>query len=95
VVYHVTVGGETGKVKFAAVKLVDGKWVKADARDYRYDGAGEYGYDSTSGVLVSETEGRIWSFTVKGNTMEGALTLPDKTVYRRALLKKEADRPPS
>ena len=92
VIYHITVR-EGNQVKFAAVKLMAGKWVKADPRDYKYDGAGEYRYDGKSGILVSETEGGVWSFTVKGDTMEGVLTLPDKTIYRRASLMKQADRP--
>ena len=46
-------------------------------------------YDRKNGSLLNETEGRIWKFTVKGNMIEGTLTLPDKTVYRRVALRKK------
>jgi len=31
----------------------------------------------------------VWLFTVDGKKMEGTLTRPDKTVFRRGTLKKE------
>jgi len=52
-------------------------------------GALDFTYDKKDGTLVNETSGRVWRFTVKGHTMQGVLTLPDKTISRRVTLKKE------
>jgi len=81
VIYHITKGSDLNHVIVSADKIVDGKPVNMGALDYTYD--------RKNGSLLNETEGRIWKFIVKGNTIEGTLTLPDKTVYRRVTLKKE------
>jgi hypothetical protein len=81
VVYHISQSREPGKVKVSADKIVDGKVINMGTVDFTYD--------KKDGTLVNETSGRVWKFTVKGNTMQGALTLPDKTIYRRIMLKKE------
>jgi hypothetical protein len=81
VVYHISQSREPGKVKASADKIVDGKVINMGTIDFTYD--------KKDGTLVNETSGRVWKFTVKGNTMQGALTLPDKTIYRRVTLKKE------
>src|SRR5262249_12687846 len=81
VVYHISQSREPGKVKVSADKIVDGKVINMGTLDFTYD--------KRDGTLVNETSGRVWKFTVKGNTMQGALTLPDKTIYRRVTLNKE------
>src|SRR5215470_18631628 len=81
VVYHISQSSEPGKVKVSADKIVDGKVINMGTLDFTYD--------KKDGTLVNETSGRVWRFTVKGNTMQGALTLPDKTISRRVTLKKE------
>jgi len=81
VVYHISQSREPGKVKVNADKIVDGKVINMGTLDFTYD--------KKDGTLVNETSGRVWRLTVKGNSMQGALTLPDKTIYRRITLKKE------
>lgn len=80
VVYHVSKGSDPDHVMISADKIVDGKAVNM--------GSGNYIYDRTNGTLLNEIEGRVWRFTVRGNTMTGTLTMPDKTIYRRVALKK-------
>ena len=67
-------------------KIVDGKPETMGVLDFMYDGE--------KGTLVGEFKnaryhGR-WKFTVKGNAMEGTLSLlPAKTIVRRVKVKKE------
>ena len=82
VVYHIAQSPDPGKVKVSADKIVDGKVINMGVLDFTYD--------KKDRILVNETAGRVWKFTVKDNTMQGTLTLPDKTVYRRITLKKES-----
>ena len=81
VVYHIVKGRDPDHVTISADKIVDGKAINM--------GTGDYTYNRSNGTLLNETEGRVWKFTVKGNAMEGTLTMPDKTVYRRVTLKKK------
>lgn len=84
VVYHIAKGSDADNVTISADKIVDGKAINM--------GTGDYTYDRKNGTLINESEGRVWKFTVKGKAMEGTLTMPDKTVYRRVTLKKEESR---
>jgi len=81
VVYHISTGSDPNHVMVSADKIVDGKAINM--------GRGKYAYDRTNGTLVNENDGRVWRFTVKGNSMTGTLTMPDKTLYRRVTLRKE------
>jgi len=81
VVYHISTGSDPDHVMVSADKIVDGKAINM--------GRGKYAYDRTKGTLVNEKDGRVWRFTVKGNSMTGTLTMPDKTLYRRVTLRKE------
>jgi len=81
VIYHISKGQTAGQVSVSADKIVAGKPVNM--------GTGDYTYDRDSGTLLQENAGRVWKLMVKGNTMTGTLTLPDKTIYRRVTLKKE------
>jgi hypothetical protein len=62
-------------------KIVDGKPVTMGTLDYKYD--------KEKGTLVHEDARGIWKFTVKGNKMEGTLTLPTGVLYRRISLTKD------
>ena len=46
-------------------------------------------YDATIHALRSESSGAAFQLFVDGNKIDGSLTLPDKTVYRRIHLEKE------
>lgn len=72
----------TGKASMMTVtgsKMVDGKEIVMGSSDWKYD-AQKHTLDSQDGAIHLE---------ISGNKIEGALTLPDKTVYRRIHLKKE------
>ncbi len=64
-----------------ASKIVDGKEVVM--------GEGEWTLDPPRHALVSVTSGGSLRFIVNGDAMDGMLSLPDGTPYRRILLKKE------
>ena len=81
VVYHISKGKERGTIVVSADKIVDGRQVNM--------GSGDYQYDERTGTLTNETGGRVWKLIVKGNSLEGTLTLANKTVYRRVTLRKE------
>jgi hypothetical protein len=81
VVYHISKGKERGTIVVSADKIVDGKPVNM--------GSGDYQYEERTGTLTNETSGRVWKLVIKGNSLEGTLTLANKTVYRRLMLKKE------
>jgi hypothetical protein len=81
VIYHIAKGSDPDHLTISADKIVDAKTINM--------GTGDYTYNRGSGTLLNETEGRIWKFTIKGNTMEGTLTMPDKTVFRHVTLTKK------
>lgn len=86
VVYHISVDpSDSTKVKIAADKIVDGKPDPMGVIDLKYD-AGKQ-------ILTGETQTaryRLWwEFTIKGNIIEGKLSvLPDKTIARRIKVQK-------
>ena len=87
VVYHVSVDPlDASKVKIAADKIVDGKlewmgdiWLKYDASK-----------QTLTGDLQNTRFKGGWEFVVKGNFIEGTLSIinPDKTVARRIRVQK-------
>ena len=81
VVYHISVDpADSTKVKIAADKIVDGKPEFMGDIFLKYDAAKQ----TLTGDLQSPRYRGVWEFAVKGNTIEGSLTiLPDKTVVRR------------
>lgn len=86
VIYHITKLAEPDKVRLAADKLVDGKPEEMYVLDFTYD--------AEKGILSGEFQNAryhgLWQYTVKGNTMEGTLSLlPDNTIVRRIKVKKE------
>jgi hypothetical protein len=49
----------------------------------------EFEYDRDKRSLVCEYSQGVWRLNVNGNAMDGTLTRPDQTVFRRVTLKKE------
>jgi Protein of unknown function (DUF3224) len=89
VVYHISVdSADATKVKIAADKIVDGKPEFMGDIFLKYDAAKQ----TLTGDLQSPRYRGVWEFTIKGNTIEGSLTLlPDKTVGRRIrVIRKDA-----
>lgn len=90
VVYHVSIAGEPDKVAIAADKIVDGKPEPMGVIDLNY-------YASKQ-TLTGETQTPryhlLWEFTIKGNIMEGTLSLlPAKTIARRIKVQKKESTP--
>jgi hypothetical protein len=83
VVYHIAkIPGKPGSVSVSADKIVDGAAIDM--------GTLEFLYDPDKQTLVREQSQGVWLFTVDGNKMEGTLRGPDKTIFRRVTLKKDA-----
>ena len=91
VVYHVSVDvSDQTKVRIAADKVVDGKLDPMGVIDLTYDSAKQ--------TLTGETQTaryRLWwEFTIKGNVMEGTLSvLSDKTIARRIKVQRNESMP--
>jgi hypothetical protein len=86
VVYHIS-KSTNGPDQFtiAADKIVNGKAEEMYVLDFKYDRAkNTLIHEFTSGNLQGQ-----WEYTIKGNTMEGALILlPDKKITRRVKVTK-------
>lgn len=81
VIYYLeAVPGKPDEVMVQADKVVDGKPVTM--------GKGPWKYDRANGKLEWEASGRVWSLRVEPNRMEGTLTLPNGSVFRRMTLQK-------
>ncbi|PYS52918.1 MAG: hypothetical protein DMF68_00675 [Acidobacteria bacterium] len=86
VIYRIAKLDEQDKVRITADKIVNGKPETMGVLDFKYD--------KEKSTLVNEfTNSRyhaVWELMVKGDTMEGTLTLlPDKTIVRRVKVKKD------
>jgi hypothetical protein len=87
VVYRISKAStEPGKLIITMDKIVDGKPETMGVMDFKYDGEKR--------MLVGEFKNAryhgVWEFTVKGETMEGTLSLlPAKTIVRRVKVKKD------
>ncbi|MFL6227445.1 MAG: hypothetical protein ACJ741_01545 [Pyrinomonadaceae bacterium] len=78
-----------GNVEISADKIVDGKPENMGVIRCKYDGEKK----TLTGDLESPRYKGVWEFAVRGDTIEGTLTvLPEKTVARRIKVKKEAAR---
>jgi len=73
VVYHITIVPFTNpeQVQIAADKIVDGKLESMGVIDLIYDTTKQM----LAGDLKNSRFGGVWQFTVRGNTIEGALIL--------------------
>ena len=86
-IYRISeVAGKPGLFSVTGSKVVNGKEIVM--------GTGEWKYDAEKHTLEADLSGGSFQFTVDGNRMEGTLSLPDNTVYRRVHLIKDADRQP-
>lgn len=79
VVYHISKGSGPDLVVVNADKIVDGKAENMGTLDFRYD--------AKAATLVSESYGH-WVFYIKGNKMDGTLTIANGTLYRKISLVK-------
>ena len=79
-VYRIAkVPGKPDWMTVTGSKIVNGSEVVMGTPDWKYDAA-KHTLDSPDGNIHLD---------ITGNKIEGALTLPNKTVYRRIHLKKE------
>jgi hypothetical protein len=84
VVYYISaIAGKAGIVSIRADKIVNGQAVTM--------GTSEWKHDAERHTLTWETAPRTWLLKIQGDTMEGTLTLTDKTVVRRVTLKRTGD----
>jgi len=82
VVYHIAkIPGKPGYFSVSADKVVNGAAINM--------GTLEFSYDLNKQTLVCEYAQGVWRITIDGNKMNGTLTRPDKTIFRRVRLKKE------
>lgn len=86
VIYHISRSQtDASKFKLVADKIVNGK------PEWMYDQ--DVTYDAGKGMLTGEFQNAryhgLWEYRVKGNEMEGTLSLlPDRTVVRRIKVKR-------
>jgi hypothetical protein len=82
VVYNVSaIPEKAGVVSIRADKIVNGQAVTM--------GTGEWILDAEHHTLTWETPRQMWLLKIEGHTIEGTLTLADKTVVRRMSLKRD------
>lgn len=75
------IAGKPGRFSGVGSKIVDGKEIVM--------GTLEWNYDAEKHSLESETSAGTFRLIVDAAKMDGSLTLPDKTVYRRIHLERE------
>jgi hypothetical protein len=81
VVYNLAhLPGKPGYVSISADKIVNGNAINMGTLEFRYDQAER--------MLVCEYSQGVWRLKVNGEKMEGTLTLPDGTEFRRVMLQK-------
>lgn len=79
-VYRIArVAGKPGLMTVTGAKIVDGREIVMGSSDWKYN-ADKHTLDSPDGAIHLD---------LNGDKIEGALTLADKTIYRRIHLKKE------
>jgi hypothetical protein len=82
VVYYIgAIAAKAGVVSIRADKIVNGQAVTM--------GTGEWKYDAQHHTLIWETPHQTWLLKIEGDTIQGTLTLADRTVVRRMTLKKD------
>jgi len=86
VVYHIAKPPDaSGFVRIAADKIVNGKPEPMGEMELKYDA----GKGTLVGDLKNSRYRGLWEFTVRGDAMEGTLTiLPGKTIARRIKVRK-------
>jgi hypothetical protein len=84
VIYHINRSAATGIYSVQANKVVNN--VEQEMGELEFE------YDKASGTLLCKKEDRfhsVWKFTVNGNSMQGTLTINEKTLYRIIQLQKQ------
>jgi hypothetical protein len=81
VIYYISETASSARVSIRADKIVDGQAITM--------GTGEWQHDADHHTLTWETPRQTWLLRVAGESIEGTLTLADKTVVRRMTLKRE------
>jgi hypothetical protein len=81
VIYYISATATSTRVSIRADKIVGGKAITM--------GTGEWQYDADHHTLTWETPRQTWLLTVGDGSIEGTLSLADKTVVRRMTLKRE------
>jgi len=84
VAWHIARAANPENLIVTADKIVDGNVISMGALDFKYH--------RENNQIVCENERGIWKLTVKGNTLEGTLTLRDQTVLRHVALEKSKPR---
>ena len=86
VVYHISINpADSTKVKIAADKIVNGKLEWMGDIELKYDAAKQM----LTGELQNSRYPGIWEFTVKGNVIEGGLSiLPERVMGRKIRVQK-------
>jgi hypothetical protein len=77
VVYHLS-NPHDDKITIQADKIVDGKPINM--------GAGDWTYQKSARSLTFEIPRGMWKLVVTGDTMDGTLTDPDGTIFRKVHL---------
>jgi hypothetical protein len=80
VVWHIAKGREPGTLRVRADKIVNGRTITMGTLPFKYDKAQK--------TIVCEYRQGVWRLTVKENSMEGSLTTPDGTIFRRVKLER-------
>jgi len=88
VIYHFSRSqADPQKLTLAADKIVDGKPEPMGELEFTYDAAKQ----SLTGEFQNARYHGLWEFKIKGDTMEGTLTLlPEKTIGRRVKVERKA-----
>jgi hypothetical protein len=82
VVYRIAkIPNRPGHLAITGDKIVNGSPITM--------GTLEFEYDRDKHLLVCEYSQGVWRLKVNGDAMDGTLTRPDQTVFRRVTLKKE------
>jgi hypothetical protein len=84
VVYHIAMAKDAGKLTVQADKIVAGSPVSMGSIDFDYD--------KRNGTLINRSSRGVWKFMMHGKSMDGTLTLPDTTVYRKVTLRKDENK---
>src|SRR5437667_8455801 len=86
VVYHISIDtSDSTKVKIAADKIVDGKLEWMGDIHLKYDDARQ----TLTGELQNSRYQGVWEFAIKGNIIEGGLSiLPDRALGRKIRVQK-------
>jgi hypothetical protein len=83
VIWHVAkLADKPGWVAIRGERIESGKAVAM--------GTLEFKWDADSRVIVSESAQGAWRLSLDGARLEGTLTRPDRTVFRRVVLRKPA-----